>query len=164
MDSATKLALATSAIAIAPVLGGGLARLAGSVYLPTRPKTWLTSLVLLLTLEAGGAVAAVPPPAERMAERPEPTEPPDPDQVPDEANPAGGEIAESPGGSRRYRVRPGDSLWAIACRELSADGTKPTDREIDAHWRAIYRDNRRIVGSDPNLIFPGQNLVLPPIP
>lgn len=46
-------------------------------------------------------------------------------------------------------VRPGDSLWSLA----GADG-----------WRRLYRANAAVIGADPDLIHPGQELRLPPEP
>ncbi|MFR9673447.1 transglycosylase family protein [Streptomyces sp. TR02-1] len=48
-----------------------------------------------------------------------------------------------------YRVRPGDSLSAIADAYGTAGG-----------WTALYEDNRETVGDDPDLIRPGQLLDL----
>ena len=56
-----------------------------------------------------------------------------------------------------HRVRPGDSLWSIADRHMP--GAQPT--EIDAGWRRIHRDNRAVIGPDPDLIIPGTTLRLP---
>lgn len=50
----------------------------------------------------------------------------------------------------RYRVRPGDSLWAIAQDRLGAG----------ERWPEIWRLNRGRV-SDPGLIYPGQMLAIP---
>jgi nucleoid-associated protein YgaU len=62
----------------------------------------------------------------------------------------------------RYLVVAGDSLWEIARRHLEAGaGERPTSTEIDRFWRAIYAANRGVVGPDPNLIFPGQQLQIP---
>lgn len=54
-------------------------------------------------------------------------------------------------------VRPGDSLWRIAERDLPprAGAARITER-----WHALYRRNRSVVGADPDLIRPGQVLVL----
>ena len=54
----------------------------------------------------------------------------------------------------------GDCLWAIAARRLGPDAGNTA---IDATWRAIYALNRDAIGDDPNLIFPGLHLALPPI-
>ncbi|RFU87882.1 LysM peptidoglycan-binding domain-containing protein [Streptomyces triticagri] len=48
-----------------------------------------------------------------------------------------------------YTVRVGDSLWAIA------DG-----QHVEGGWSAIYDLNKDVVGSDPDLILPGQSLDL----
>lgn len=54
-------------------------------------------------------------------------------------------------------VRPGESLWSIA-----ASHTHPSD--VDARWRAIWLANRDLIGPDPDLILPGQQLRLPTPP
>lgn len=59
------------------------------------------------------------------------------------------------------RIRPGDSLWAIAASALGPDAT-PAD--VAAHWPRIHRANRAVIGDDPHLIHPGQRLDLPPAP
>lgn len=48
-----------------------------------------------------------------------------------------------------YTVRPGDNLWAIA------DAQK-----VPGGWPALYESNKSAVGSDPDLILPGQSLDL----
>lgn len=55
-------------------------------------------------------------------------------------------------------VQPGDSLWKIAARYLPA-GTE--DAVIDATWRQWYAANRAVIGADPDLILPGQQLHAP---
>ena len=57
-----------------------------------------------------------------------------------------------------YVVKPGDSLWAIACRDLGGDAS---DTAVSRRWREIYAENAQVVGANPNLIYPGQRLVLP---
>ncbi|MEV7427374.1 MULTISPECIES: transglycosylase family protein [unclassified Streptomyces] len=48
-----------------------------------------------------------------------------------------------------YTVARGDSLSGIAVEESVKGG-----------WQRLYEENRRLIGSDPDLIFPGQKLVL----
>ena len=55
-------------------------------------------------------------------------------------------------------VAPGDSLWAIASRDLGPDAT---DAEIDTRWREIYTANRGAIGADPDLVQPALRLQLP---
>ncbi len=57
-------------------------------------------------------------------------------------------------------VRTGDTLWSIAASRLPADAT---DLRIDESWRSWYAANSALIGPDPNLILPGQQL-LPPTP
>ncbi|OKK18570.1 hypothetical protein AMK16_18215 [Streptomyces sp. CB00455] len=52
---------------------------------------------------------------------------------------------------RTYTVRSGDSLSAIARRELGNE----------ARWRELYAMNKGIVGDNPDLILPGMILTLP---
>jgi hypothetical protein len=55
-------------------------------------------------------------------------------------------------------VRPGDSLWVIAARQL---GPHATSQAIAAAWPRLYTANRHVIGADPGLIYPGQRLRLP---
>jgi LysM repeat protein len=50
-----------------------------------------------------------------------------------------------------YTVVKGDNLWDIARKHLG-DGTR---------WHEVYELNKTVVGDNPRLIFPGQNLALP---
>ena len=62
-----------------------------------------------------------------------------------------------------HRVRPGDHLWGIAEHAMAtALGRAPTDAEVDPFWRQVIAANPDLV--DPDLIFPGQLVVVPPVP
>ena len=64
----------------------------------------------------------------------------------------GGPAAAPPppaSGGRTYTVQPGDSLSAIAARFGLPD------------WRPLYEANAAVIGDNPDLIYPGQVLVLP---
>jgi LysM repeat protein len=52
-----------------------------------------------------------------------------------------------------YTVVPGDCLWKIAQREYG-DASK---------WPIIYDANRNVIGDNPNLIYPDQTFVIPPL-
>ena len=58
-----------------------------------------------------------------------------------------------------YAVLPGDTLWGIAAKVLETDDM----RAIARYWPRIHRENRDVIGPDPDLIRPGQVLSLPPI-
>lgn len=53
--------------------------------------------------------------------------------------------------SKTYTVKKGDCLWNIAKAELG-DATR---------WQEIYKLNKSVIGSNPNLIYPGQVFTLP---
>lgn len=50
-----------------------------------------------------------------------------------------------------YQVKPGDSLWKISQAQLGNPYL----------WTKLYQSNRKVIGRNPNLIFPGTTLVLP---
>lgn len=64
--------------------------------------------------------------------------------------PAGPEVA----------VRAGDSLWTIAARAL---GPAASDVEIAVQWPRWYEANRTVIGTDPDILVPGQ-VLQPPVP
>ncbi|SOC52464.1 LysM domain-containing protein [Ornithinimicrobium cerasi] len=55
-------------------------------------------------------------------------------------------------------VHRGDTLWAIAARHL---GEQATDQDVAEAWPRWYAANRAVIGDDPDLIRPGQQLVVP---
>ena len=55
-------------------------------------------------------------------------------------------------------VRPGDTLWSISEQQL---GPRATPQRIARKAERIYVLNQDQIGSDPNLIFAGQELSLP---
>ncbi|MFD7428289.1 transglycosylase family protein [Streptomyces sp. NPDC059818] len=55
----------------------------------------------------------------------------------------------APAADGTYTVRPGDNLWAIADAQKLPGG-----------WTGLYEANKAAVGSDPDLILPGQSLDL----
>ncbi len=56
-----------------------------------------------------------------------------------------------------YQVKPGDSLWSIAEEQLGPNATP--EQTMDEVER-IYELNRELIGDDPNLLIPGQELSL----
>ncbi len=64
-------------------------------------------------------------------------------------------------------VKPGEHLWSIARWSLEDNwGRPPSDAEIEPYWRAVVQTNRSRLAdpNNPDLILPGQELALPPIP
>jgi nucleoid-associated protein YgaU len=60
---------------------------------------------------------------------------------------------------RATTVRPGDTLWAIAAHALAVPAPEVA---VDHAWRRIAAANRDSV-PDPDLIFPGTELRVPPL-
>ena len=63
--------------------------------------------------------------------------------------------------SRTVIVRPGDSLWQIAAAELGEVCEDPSPAAIAAQVGRLHRANRATIGADPDLIRPGQHLLVP---
>jgi hypothetical protein len=59
----------------------------------------------------------------------------------------------------------GDNMWKLSERRLSEVlGRPPTDAETGPYWRRVVQANRdRIRSGDPDLIFPGEILILPSV-
>ena len=62
-----------------------------------------------------------------------------------------------------YTVQRGDNLWSITAGYLAGHlGRTAGAEEIAPLWRQVIEMNRDLIGSgDPNLIFPGERIVLP---
>jgi LysM repeat protein len=67
-------------------------------------------------------------------------------------------LANDPQVTDRVVVAPGDSLWSISSHWL---GPEATTEQIADGVRRIYALNQKQFGSNPNLIFAGQRLLLP---
>ncbi|HSK37287.1 MAG TPA: LysM peptidoglycan-binding domain-containing protein, partial [Actinomycetota bacterium] len=77
------------------------------------------------------------------------------------------------GGSRSnqeepYEIKPGDNLWSIARAHLakarSGGSGEPTNREVAEYWMRVVEANRdRLESGDPDLIYPREKIVLPPV-
>ncbi|MFM6847559.1 MAG: LysM peptidoglycan-binding domain-containing protein, partial [Terrabacter sp.] len=52
-------------------------------------------------------------------------------------------------------VRRGDTLWSVAARHLGPDAT---DAHVAREWPRWYAANRDLIGDDPDLLVPGQQL------
>lgn len=69
---------------------------------------------------------------------------------------------EAPSDTAAHAVVRGDCLWDIAAHRLRAAGATPTDAEIAVAVEAWWSANTAVIGPDPDLIFPGQVLQVPP--
>jgi nucleoid-associated protein YgaU len=58
-------------------------------------------------------------------------------------------------------VRPGDHLWKISARHLHQNSP---DSRVSPYWRRVVAVNTPSLRSgDPDLIYPGETITLPPI-
>jgi hypothetical protein len=73
------------------------------------------------------------------------------------------EGAGTASGGGVHVVEPGDHLWSIAERTLLAatDGA-PSVADTADYWRAVLAANPHLV--DPDLVYPGETIALPPLP
>lgn len=124
-----------------------------------------------LTGPVGTAVAgAEPPPVATMRRLPDgaaPSPPVVPGEImrrlPEEPPPVSPPAATP----RTWTVRPGDHFWAIAERMLAdAWGRSPSNDDVSPYWRSLVAANRHRLRDpgNPDLLFPGQVLVVPAPP
>ena len=59
---------------------------------------------------------------------------------------------------RHHLVKPGESPWSISAATLPAGASAADVAASSAAW---YDTNRTVIGANPNLIHPGQDLVAP---
>lgn len=73
--------------------------------------------------------------------------------------------ASAPGEEITVVVTSGDHMWKLAERHLTDSlGRPPSLAQIDSYWRRVVEVNRSLIRSgDPDLIFPGEVLVLPEV-
>jgi hypothetical protein len=70
-------------------------------------------------------------------------------------------------GPAMWTVQPGDHLWSIARRVLERHGAPAVDDDdVTPYWRTLVAANRELlpVPTNPDLLFPGDRLVVPPVP
>ncbi|MDP8969473.1 MAG: LysM peptidoglycan-binding domain-containing protein, partial [Actinomycetota bacterium] len=74
----------------------------------------------------------------------------------------------SAGQTQEHLVVPGDNLWDIAARRVAEAGggrrAELSPRDIHVYWTRVIAANRATLRSgDPNLIYPGEQVALPPL-
>jgi hypothetical protein len=77
------------------------------------------------------------------------------------------DASSAPLGPETVIVSPADSFWSLAEEALAHEWRRPpAEAEIATYWLEMIDVNRDrlVVPDDPNLIFPGQELIVPPVP
>lgn len=110
-------------------------------------------IVLSALLRMGQVAAATPPPMHRL-ERSDPT-------LLEAPAPYAESIRTMASKLSTHVVAKGECLWRIARRHLDASGLPASGTDVSRLWRAIYAENRDVIGDDPDLILPGQVLTIP---
>lgn len=115
----------------------------------------LLATPMTATASAEERVPAAEAPVLRRVDEPAPAVPATP-APPTPARGAGGAAGEAV-------VGPGDHLWSIAERVVAGRlGRAPTDDEVAPYWAAVVERNaHRLSSGDPDLVFPGETVVLP---
>lgn len=74
-------------------------------------------------------------------------------------------IAAGPAPPHTWTVRPGDDFWSIAEAVVTSSGGRPDPGGVARYWSRLVAANRRRLPlpGDPNLLFPGDVIVLPPV-
>ena len=81
------------------------------------------------------------------------------------AQPGSGSGETTPTGQEKtYKVVEGDTLWTIAQDHLAMGSGEPTDQEVAEYVDQVEKTNRdRLQSGDPDLIEPGETIILPPV-
>jgi hypothetical protein len=111
---------------------------------PAPDPEWLTSVEPKAALVGGG------PPAPEWTPAPVRALPPVTLAAP---RTTGGQTTP-----QEVTVHRGDTLWGLAAAHLSANAA---DAEIAEAWHRWWALNRDVIGADPDLILPGQVLLVP---
>jgi nucleoid-associated protein YgaU len=90
---------------------------------------------------------------------------PPPPRAPAPAIPSDATATATATADETWTVTPGDTFWSIAEEALTdRRGSFPTQHEIVRYWRQLIATNqsRLAAPGNPDLLLPGQSLVLPP--
>jgi len=63
---------------------------------------------------------------------------------------------------RSHAVEPGESMWAIAQAEVEQMDGMPDQPEVGSYWAQVVELNPDVRSGDPDLIYPGEQINLPP--
>lgn len=117
--------------------------------------------------DAGGIAqlppdSTTPPPTTPTVSAPAPTAPPV-----SAPPPVAAVVASSSPAEVEVVVVAGDNLWELAARHLASTSARARvdvgDAEVAPYWARVCDANRdRLASGDPNLVYPGERVLLPP--
>jgi hypothetical protein len=81
-----------------------------------------------------------------------------PDRATGAAPRARAAVTPAPSHGGTVVVQRGDTLWSLAQQDLPPGATPAA---VGRRWQQIYEENRVVIGVDPDVIHPGQQLRLP---
>jgi hypothetical protein len=138
------------ALSMVATLAGGTAAFAGGGA-PPAPAPVL--------MVVGGQSGVLLPPGIRPGAQPVPRPQPLPVPTAVLALPP----ATPPARPDRHTVRPGENLWTIAASRMADTGITTSTGRIAPYWKELIQENRGGLRSgNPDLIFPGETVSLPP--
>jgi nucleoid-associated protein YgaU len=70
----------------------------------------------------------------------------------------GGTVAKK---AYTFKIARGDTLWQLASQTLSNTGRSTSNANVATYVAKLYQSNHGVIGSNPNLIVPGQTIVWP---
>lgn len=175
------LAVTVLGVALRLVRAGRLVRIADVVTVPG-VRTLLQAGVgagmtgVLIVANLPGATAAgaspAPRPAPVLVAAVDASAPPVMQKLDDVLPPppapsASAAAAAAAAAGRSWTVAPGEHLWSISGQVLAlAWNRAPTESEVGRYWSQVLEANRSVLADpdNPDLIFPGQELTVPPPP
>lgn len=153
VDRAVTVTVATSCVAgvASPTLAGPVVPPPPGVVVPS----WSPDRPARGAPMPPGAAPAPPPATKPPAGRPHAAGPPGRPSTPRTTAPS------RPAGPAVHEVVAGDSLWGLAARRVGSRDIQV----VGAYWVRVVAANRdRIRSGDPDLIYPGERIVLPEPP
>lgn len=124
---------------------------------PTEPPPPASPPIVLVAADDGAPATTADIVLRDLGPTTETTAPTEPSSTPAHTGGEGG----APAPTTVWHVEPGDHLWHIA-RETLRDRALPADdADVDRYWRRVIAANTGVVGDDPDLIHPGDTIVLP---
>lgn len=114
---------------------------------------------------AAGPPAPPPPVSHTATSAPQAPPAPSPGATPRAESPASPLASSISTAADTHVVADGESLWSIAATTLAAAHRRGDTEAVARYWVEVVARNRpHLRSGNPNLIFPGEAIALPPLP